>query len=122
MVRILIADDHEIVRQGLKELLSDEFPDAFIEDASDTVSLLEKQASQQWDIVISDLIMPGGGGFRFLEIIRASNKTLPVIIISTHPADQYESSVIKAGANMFINKDTISADLPKAIRSLLSLS
>ena len=67
MLRILIADDHDIVRQGIRQLLLEEFNSVQVEEAIDTPTLIDLALSQDWDIIVSDLVMPGGGGFYALE-------------------------------------------------------
>lgn len=119
MFRIIIADDHPIVLQALKKTLQEEFPEVHIEDAADTIVLLEKVGKENWDLVISDLAMPGGGGLIALRKIKQLRKALPVLIISTYPSDQYRASAIKAGADDFISKDSFPGELIAAIRRIL---
>jgi two-component system invasion response regulator UvrY len=119
MLRMLIADDHPIVRQRLKQLLSEGFPSASLEEADDTASLLDGALNKEWDIVISDLAMPGGGGLHALEKIKQTKPDLPVLIVSTYPADQYASRVISAGAAAFLNKDNADTELTGMVRQIL---
>ena len=119
MLRIIIADDHPVVMQAVKQIIHEEFPSAYIEEAFDTTSLLEKIPNVHWDLVISDLAMPGGGGFSALKKIKQARKDLPVVIISTYPADQYRSRVLNAGAEEFISKDSLPQDLIVSIRRIL---
>jgi len=120
MLRILIADDHPVVMQALKKIILEEFPGVHVEEATDTSVLLEKVSGDTaWDLVISDLAMPGGGGFVALKKIKASKKKLPVVILSTYPAEQYAPRVLKAGAEDFISKDSLPAGLIKAMRRIL---
>ena len=119
MLRIIIADDHPVVMQAVKQIIQEEFPSAYIEEAADTTSLLEKIPNEHWDLVISDLAMPGGGGFSALKKIKQARKNLPVVIISTHSADQYRSRVLNAGAEEFISKDSLPQDLIISIRRIL---
>ncbi len=114
-----MADDHPIVLQALKKTLQEEFPDVYIEDAADATALFEKVSQQQWDLVITDLAMPGGGGLIALRKIKQLKKSLPVLIISTYPADQYRASAIKAGAEDYISKDSFPTGLITAIRRIL---
>lgn len=116
---MLIADDHPIVRQRLRQLLAEGFPLAFFEEASDTTSLLEGALNSEWDIVISDLAMPGGGGLHALEKIKQKKPHLPVLIISTYPADQYANRVISAGASAFLNKDSADSELAVMVQKIL---
>lgn len=119
MLRIIIADDHPVVMQALKKIVQEEFPDIYVEEAKDTTSLLEKVSGDSWDLVISDLAMPGGGGFAALKKIKATRKKLPVVILSTYPAEQYAPRVLKAGAEDFVSKDSLPAGLIKSIRRIL---
>lgn len=118
MFRIIIADDHPVVLQAVKQIMLEEFPSSHIEEAFDTSSLIEKALAAEWDLVISDLAMPGGGGFLALKRIRQSKKNLPVLIISTYPAEQYRVRVLQAGAIDFISKDLLSSDLVPAAKKI----
>jgi len=118
MLRIIIADDHPAVLQAVKQLLQEEFPSAYIEEAKDTKTLLDQVLNQPWDLVISDLVMPGEGGFAVLKKIKQAKKNLPVIIISTYPADQYLVRVLRAGAEDFVAKDSLPGGLIDAIRKV----
>ena len=120
MLRFLIADDHEIVRRGLKQLLLEEFSFAKIEEAGDTTTLISKALKGEWNIVISDLAMPGGGGLEALRKIKEELPNLPVLILSIYPADQYALRVIKAGAAGYVNKDTAPDELVKAVQHILT--
>jgi len=119
MLRVLIADDHDIIRQGIKQLLTDEFPEVEIGEAIDTTTLVELATTSDWDIVISDLVMPGGGGFYALEKIKQKTPDTPVLILSTHPAEQYAQRATKAGAEGFINKSTLPNGLVNAIQEII---
>ena len=120
MLKVLIADDHEIVRRGLKQILLEEFPFTHIEEASDTKTLVEKAIAGKWDIILSDLAMPGGGGLDAVRQIRQQNITVPVLILSIYPEDQYALRVIKAGAAGYLNKDAAPEELINAIQRILS--
>src|SRR5688572_2867681 len=118
MFRIIIADDHPAVLQAVKQLLQEEFPSAHIEEATDTKTLLDMALNQPWDLVITDLAMPGEGGFAALKKIKQAKKNLPVIIISTYPAEQYLVRVLQAGAEDFVAKDSLPGGLVEAIRNI----
>ena len=119
MLRIIIADDHPVVMQAVKQIIQEEFPAVHIEEAIDTPSLLEKVLNEHWDLVISDLAMPGGGGFLALKRIKQAKNNLPVVIISTYPVDQYRNRVLNAGAEEFICKDSLPNDLITSARRIL---
>ena len=120
MKRILLADDHTIVRKGIIQILLKEFPTALIEEASTAEELIEKSRSGKWDIVISDISMPGRSGLEALQQIKITNPTLPVLILSMHPEEQYAVRVLKAGASGYLNKEVAPAQLIKAITQILS--
>jgi two-component system, NarL family, invasion response regulator UvrY len=119
MIRILIADDHAIVRKGLRQLLLEEFPSAKVEETGDAETLVNKAMLEAWDVVICDLSMPGRSGLDALRQIRQSAPSLPVLIMSMHPEDQYALRVLKAGASGYLSKESIHDDLIKAIHTVL---
>ena len=119
MVRILIADDHDGVRLAIKNILLDEFPEVFIGEASETQSLILKATEEDWDVIISDLAMPGGGGVHALKLIHEVKPAVPVIIFSTYPPEQYEARVVQAGATAFISKDAPVTGLVRTVRRIL---
>ncbi len=119
-MRILIADDHEIVRRGLKELLEEFYPLSVIEEANDGLILLNKVDNDSWDIVITDLSMPKLSGLEALRRIREMKPDLPVIVLSIYPEDQYGLRVIKAGAQAYLTKELAQEELIKAIEKVLA--
>ncbi|MEO8406736.1 MAG: response regulator transcription factor, partial [Chitinophagaceae bacterium] len=104
-----------IVRKGLKQLLLEEFPSAEIVEVGDAETLIKETITKQWDIVICDMTMPGRSGLDALRQIKQTNPSLPVLIMSMHPEDQYALRVLKAGASAYLRKDTIHEELIKAI-------
>lgn len=119
MIRILIADDHAIVRKGLKQLLLEEFPSAKIEEAGDAEDLINKVIEGGWHVVICDMSMPGRSGLDALRQIRQTAPSLPVLIMSMHPEDQYALRVLKAGASGYLSKESIHDELIKAIHTVM---
>lgn len=119
MLKILIADDHTIVRKGLKQILLDEFPSAKIEEVPDAEGLIKKVMQGKWDVVLSDLSMPGRSGLDALQQIKLSNPALPVLILSIHPEEQYALRALKAGAAGYLSKDTAPDELVKAVQKVL---
>jgi DNA-binding NarL/FixJ family response regulator len=119
MIRILIADDHTVVRKGLRQILAEEFTDAFIEDVPDAEELINKVIKEKWDVVISDLTMPGKSGLDALQFIKQNFPMLPVLILSIHPEEQYAIRVLKAGAAGYLSKDTAPDELVNAVRRVL---
>ena len=119
MVKLLIADDHPVVLQRLKELLKEGFPTAFLELAGDTESLVSKALEDEWDIIISDLVMPGGGGLYAIKKIKESKPSQLSIIISIYPDEQYASHAMNAGASAFLNKNNADEELIDTVKRLL---
>jgi DNA-binding NarL/FixJ family response regulator len=120
MVKILIADDHTVVRRGLKQILLEEFPTAFIEEVADAEELIKKVMKNEWDVIISDLSMPGRSGLESLQQIKQYHPKLPVLILSVYPEDQYAIRVLKAGASGYLNKDLAPEELVKAVNCVLA--
>lgn len=119
MLRILIADDHTVVRKGLRQILLDEFPTAIIEEVADAEELIKKVMTAKWDVVVSDLSMPGRSGLDALQQIKLSHPALPVLILSIHPEEQYALRALKSGASGYLSKDTAPDELVKAVQKVL---
>lgn len=119
MIRILIADDHAIVRKGLRHLLLEEYPTAVIEEVTDAESLVLKSVSTEWDVVICDLSMPGRSGLDALIQIKQASPKLPVLIMSMHPEEQYALRTLRAGASGYLNKESIHSDLIRAVQTVM---
>lgn len=120
MFRILIADDHSIVRKGVRQILSEGFPDAEIEEVADAESLIKKVIDKDWDVVLSDLSMPGRSGLDALPQIKQINPKLPVLIMSIHSEEHYAIRVLKAGASGYLSKDLAPEELVGAIKRVIS--
>jgi two-component system invasion response regulator UvrY len=118
-MRILIADDHAILRKGLKEILLEEYPSAYIEEVGDADSLFKKTINATWDVIITDLSMPGRSGLEALREIKQHSPKIPVLVLSIYPEDQYATRVLKAGASGYINKDAAATELVKAVQRVL---
>lgn len=119
-MKVLIADDHAIVRKGLRQILLEEYPFCEISEASDAEELVKKTFVDTWDVVITDLSMPGRSGLDALRQIRETFPKLPVLVLSMHPEDQYAIRVLKAGASGYLNKDTAQDELINAMRKVLN--
>jgi len=118
MLKILIADDHAVVRKGLKQILIEEYPSAKIGEVADAEGLLNEVMGDSWDIVVSDMNMPGRSGLDALSQIKQVAPQLPVLIMSMYPEDQYALRVLKAGASGYLGKDNIHDDIIKAIQTV----
>jgi DNA-binding NarL/FixJ family response regulator len=120
MIRVLIVDDHAVVRRGLKEILTRELDGSICEEAENAEQAIAKVRRQDWDLVILDIAMPGRGGLDVLLDIRQERQELPVLIFSMHPEDQYARRVFRAGARGYMNKESPPEELAKAIKRILS--
>lgn len=120
MNRIILADDHYFIRLGLIQILKDEYPDCDIKDVCDGDALFKEVVSSDWDLVISDLDMPGRGGLEVLEQIKSLKPNLPVLILSIYPENLYGVRVLKAGASGYISKNAVSEELIKAVKLISS--
>jgi two-component system, NarL family, invasion response regulator UvrY len=116
MFRILIADDHAIVRKGLRQLILEEYPTALIAEVSNVEALISGIIKEKWDLIISDISMPGRSGLEALQQIREIDPKLPVLIMSMHPEDQYALRVFRAGASGYLSKDAVHEELITAIK------
>lgn len=120
MLRILIADDHAIVRRGLRQLLLEAYPSAYIEESGDAESLVNQAIKSSWDVIICDLSMPGRSGLDALRQIKQTMPSVPVLIMSMHPEEQYAVRVLKAGASGYLGKDYIHEDLIRAVQTVIN--
>lgn len=118
MKRIILADDHSFIRRGLIQILKDEYPFVEIKEVSDGEDLIKEVTLQDWDLVISDLDMPGRSGLEALEQIKKIKPSLPVIILSIYTEDLYAVRVIKAGASGYLNKNAAPNELINAIKRI----
>jgi DNA-binding NarL/FixJ family response regulator len=118
MLAILLADDHDIVRDGLKALIQTEFPNALFGEAKDSVDVLREVHTRSWDIVVLDLSMPGEGGLETLRKIKQVHAAISVLVLSMHPESQFAMRVLKEGAAGYISKGAPRAELIRALRAV----
>lgn len=119
MIKILIADDHPIVRRGLKQILSDESDITLVGEARNGREILEMVYQEHWDAVVLDIGMPGRGGLDTLKELKRLYPKLPVLILSIQPEDQFGVRALQAGADGYMNKECAPNDLINAIRKIL---
>lgn len=120
-MRILIADDHAIARRGLIEILREGFPHADIRAVGNAEELISCIIKENWDVVITDINMPGRSGLDALQQISKEFPKLPVLVLSIHSEEDYAVRVIRAGAAGYLNKDkAVEEELIKAINQLLT--
>lgn len=120
MLRFFIADDHTVSRQGIRFLLQNEYPSAHIEDGEDAEILIKKVAAEPWNLIITDLAMPGRSGLEALQQIKQLYPQLPVLIISGFSEEEYAVRALKAGAAGYIRKNSGAEELLKAVAMVLA--
>lgn len=116
--KMILADDHSFIRLGLIQILKDEYPAVEIKQVSDGESLIKEVTLHDWDLVISDLDMPGRSGLEALEQIKLIKPDLPVLILSIYPDDLYAVRALKAGASGYLNKNSAPEELIAAIHRI----
>jgi two-component system, NarL family, invasion response regulator UvrY len=117
MIRVLIADDHPLVRAGLKDILGQTHDIAVVSEAASAPEVLEK-AGTMVDVVVLDISMPGSGEFDTLAQLRRQYPKLPVLVLSMHSEEQYGVRVLRAGASGYLRKDTAPGQLIEAVRKV----
>ena len=118
MIRILIVDDHAVVRRGLREILADE-PNVEVSEAADPSEALKLMREQPWSLVVLDIDLPGRGGLELLKDVKRELPRLPVLILSVYPEEQFALRTLKAGASGFLSKDSAPEELVNAVRKIL---
>jgi DNA-binding NarL/FixJ family response regulator len=120
MPKVLIVDDHPVVREGVGRVLTSSLPDVEIGDADGAAQAQERMRDQAWDLVLLDLTLAGDDGTVVLRRIRQSHPDVPVVIISMHPAEQFARRVLQAGAAGYVSKGSNPDELVRAVQSALS--
>src|SRR5690242_10662744 len=111
MLKVLIADDHAIVRKGLKEILRSAAEPTTVGEASDGLQALERVEREDWDVVVLDVTMPGQNGLEVLKRLKRDRPKLPVVMLSMHSGYHYVLGSLKAGASGYLNKETAPEEL-----------
>jgi len=118
MIKILIADDHAIVRRGLKQILEETSDLIVAGEASSGQEVLDMIRKEEFDMLVLDISMPGRGGLDVLKEVKSENPELPVLVLSMHPEEQYAVRVLKAGAAGYVTKESAPDELITAIRKV----
>src|SRR5438552_1039398 len=118
-MRILLADDHAVVRHGLKQILADDFKRAVFGEARNAQEALNLVWKENWDVVVLDITMPGRSGLEVLHEIKRSRPRLPVLVLSMHPENQFAVRVLKSGASGYMTKESAAEELVGAIKKVL---
>lgn len=120
MIQVLVADDHPLLRSGLKHVLQQEPDFGPPGEAENSEQVLERLEERNWDVVVLDIAMPDRNGLETLSEIRKRHPTIPVLILSMHPEEQYAIRAIKAGASGYLTKSNAATELVRAIRRILA--
>jgi len=120
VIRVLIADDHPVVRRGLKEILERELEGTVCAEAKDAQDVLARTHSEDWDLVILDITMPGRSGLDVLRDLKNLRPKLPVLVVSMHAEEQYGKRTLRAGASGYMNKESAPDELIKAVKKVLA--
>ena len=116
MIKVLIADDHAIVRKGLRQIVSETSDIIVAGEAGTGQEVLDGVRANDYDVVILDISMPGGDGLNLLKILKKEKPRLPVLVLSVHPEDQYAVRALRAGAAGYLTKESAPEELITAIR------
>jgi DNA-binding NarL/FixJ family response regulator len=120
LIKVLVSDDHALLRAGVKEILTHGFEDITFGEAADAQQVLASVNQQKWDLVILDLNMPGRSGVEVLRELKRLQPKLPVLVLSVHAEDQYGRRLLRAGASGYLNKEVVPDELIKAVRKVLA--
>jgi DNA-binding NarL/FixJ family response regulator len=118
-MKVLIADDHAVVRRGLKHILADEYKTLTVGEAENAQKALELARQQEWDVIVLDISMPGRNGLEALKELKQMRPRLPVLILTSHSEEQYAIRVLKAGAAGYMTKESAPEHLIEAIRKVI---
>ena len=118
MIKILIADDHAIVRRGLKQILEDTPTIVVADEAGTGKEVLEKISEKEYDVVVLDISLPDKSGLDILKQLKSQKPKLPVLILSIYPEEQYAERVLKAGASGYLTKESAPEELITAIKKV----
>ena len=117
MIRILLVDDHPVVRHGIRSILTDRFRDAVVAEAGDAPSALREVDTAHWDVVLLDISMPGPSGLDLIKQLRREHPALPLLVVSMHPAAQFARRALSAGALGYLTKDSAPEEFVIAIEN-----
>ena len=121
MIKVLIADDHSVVRRGLRQILDETAGEIQVRgEAINGGDVLDKIQAEDWDVLILDITMPGRSGLDILKDLRKLRPALPVLILSMHAEEQFATRMFKAGAAGYLNKESAPEELVKAVRKVHS--
>src|ERR1043166_246948 len=119
-MRILLTDDHALIRRGLAQVLTGAFPKVFVGEAQNATEALAQIRHQNWDVVVLDITLPGRSGIDILRDIKLARPGLPVLMLSMLPEEEFGRRVLKAGAAGFVAKGGAPEELVAAVRKVLA--
>jgi two-component system, NarL family, invasion response regulator UvrY len=120
MIKVLLADDHAVVRQGLRQILTDIPEVGTVGEAPNGEEALTMVRSEHWDVLVLDMSMPGRGGLDVLKDVRRERPQTKVLVLSMHPEDQFAVRMLKAGASGYLTKESATVELVAAVRKVLT--
>jgi two-component system invasion response regulator UvrY len=120
MSRVLVVDDHEVVRRGLRHILAEALPDATLEEAGSSEEALNAIARAPWDLVLLDVNLPGRSGLEVLEDARRLRPGLPILVVSAYPEEEFAVRCIRLGAAGYLTKTSAATELAAAARKAIS--
>src|SRR5881394_1983021 len=120
LMKILITDDHAVLRRGLMQILEDGFGKVQFGEAANAGEAITQVAKSHWDLVVLDITMPGRSGLDALKEVKSLQPETRVLVLSVHSEDQFAVRVLKAGAAGFLNKDSAPEELVKAARKVIA--
>jgi DNA-binding NarL/FixJ family response regulator len=118
-MKILLTDDHAVVRQGLKLILADHFKRALFGEARNAQEAFARVAKENWDVVVLDITMPGRSGLEVLRELKRLRPKMPVLVLSMHPEDQFAVRMLKTGAAGYLTKESAGEELVGAIERVV---
>ena len=119
-MRILLVDDHEIVRRGLRQLLAEEFPAAVFGEAIRVPQARELVVEQSWDLVLLDINLPGGSGLELLAEVRRLRPQAAVLMLSSYPEEEFAVRSFKLGAAGYLTKSSVAEEMLAAVKKVLA--
>jgi len=117
-IEVLVADDHAIIRDGLKKILADTGDMVVAGEAANGNAALDKVRERDWDLVVLDMSMPGRSGLELIKLMRAERPRLPILVFSMHQEEQFAVRAIRAGASGYLSKEGDSDMLLPAMRKV----
>ncbi len=118
MIKVLIADDHSVVRRGLKQILSEESDMKVADEARNSQEVIEKVSKEEFNVIVLDITIPGKSGLEILNDIKKLQPNTPILILSMHPEEQFAIRALRSGASGYLTKDGAPEELVIAIRKI----